>query len=208
MNVRKEITSTTLFGIILIIIFALLLGIILGQFVKPLPEIFIKTETITKTETIEKIVREITTIPIPFIITTKTTIVTTLNPTSTIIISNQPTITTIATLSIRTQTLFKENNVYIPSWNYLHSGPYYLKAGQTITVKWDADGTVLVYILNDNDWANRFLEGTPTSYRAYNSGISGTLSYTLKYDEPIYIQIIPFAWASAKLYVLEGTLSW
>jgi hypothetical protein len=67
---------------------------------------------------------------------------------------------------------------------------------------------VLVYILNDNDWANRFLDGSPISYRAYNSGISGTLSYTLKYDEPIHIQVIPFAWASVKLYVLEGALSW
>jgi hypothetical protein len=105
------------------------------------------------------------------------------------------------------QTLFEGNNLYISTWGYRYSGPYYLKAGQTITVKWDADTTVNVYIMNDRDWANRFL-GAPISERAFKYGTSGEVSYTLKYDEPIYVQVMSPVWASAKLYAWKETVSW
>jgi len=61
MNVRKGISFITVFGIIVAIICALLIGFSLGQFAKPTEEL-VKTETAIKTitikETIEKTLKE------------------------------------------------------------------------------------------------------------------------------------------------------
>ena len=103
--------------------------------------------------------------------------------------------------------LFEGRNLYISTFSYRYSGPYHLKAGQTITVTWDADSVVNVYIMNEVDWCKRFF-GAPTSWRAFGTGRSGTISYTLRYDEPIYIQVMSPAWAAAKLYTWKELLSW
>ena len=96
----------------------------------------------------------------------------------------------------KSKVLFEGKNLYIPFMGYRYSGPYYLKAGQTITVSWDADTIVNVYIMNDVDWGKRFF-GAPTSWRASRSDERGYVSYTLRYDEPIYVQVMTPTWVSA-----------
>jgi hypothetical protein len=61
--------------------------------------------------------------------------------------------------------------------------------------------------MNEVDWNNRF-SGAPISFRATKTGTSGELSYTLKYDEPIYVQVMSPVWSSAKLYTWKEVLSW
>lgn len=107
----------------------------------------------------------------------------------------------------RENILFEGKNLIISEFGYRYSGPYDFKAGQTITVTWDADSVVNVYIMNDVDWSKRFF-GAPTSWRAFRSGTSGSLSYTLRYDEPIYIQVMSPTWSSAKLYTWKETRTW
>lgn len=107
----------------------------------------------------------------------------------------------------KTQTLFEGHNLYISTFGYRYSGPYYLEADQTITVTWDADSIVNVYIMNEVDWGKRFF-GAPTSFRAFKSSTSGSLSYTLRYDEPVYVQVMTPTLSSAKLYAWKETISW
>ena len=107
----------------------------------------------------------------------------------------------------KSKVLFEGRNLYIPFMGYRYSGPYYLKAGQTITESWDADTIVNVYIMNDVDWGKRFF-GAPTSWRSSRSGERGSVSYTLRYDEPIYVQVMTPTWVSAKLYVWKEELTW
>jgi hypothetical protein len=57
MNVRKGISFIIVFGIIVAIICALLIGFSLGQFAKPTEEL-VKTETATKTITIKEIIEK------------------------------------------------------------------------------------------------------------------------------------------------------
>jgi len=108
---------------------------------------------------------------------------------------------------MRSRTLFEGRNLYIPLLGYRYSGPYYLRAGETITVTWEADSPVNVYIMNEVDWGKRFL-GAPTSFRAFSWGTSGSVSYTLRYDEPIYVQVMSPTWSAAKLYFWREEVSW
>jgi len=120
---------------------------------------------------------------------------------------NTYSIKTIGKYVYRTKVLSKASNIYIPYFGYIKNGPYSLKAGQTITVEWESDVLLNVYILNDADWYRRAL-GAPTTYRAFKYGTRGKLSYTLTHDEQIYIQAMSPTWGIVKVYNWKVTLSW
>jgi len=61
--------------------------------------------------------------------------------------------------------------------------------------------------MNDVDWKNR-LFGTPTRWRAFKAGSSGTLEFHIQHDEPIYIEVLCPTWCSAKLYRWEERVEW
>ncbi|MFH8120345.1 MAG: hypothetical protein QXS37_06090 [Candidatus Aenigmatarchaeota archaeon] len=113
----------------------------------------------------------------------------------------------VTTTVTRSKVLFEGKNLYISSWGYRYSGPYYLLAGQTITIIWDSDSIVNVYIMNEVDWNKRFFSA-PVSWRESETGTRGQVSYSPRYDETIYIQVMSPVWSSVKLYVWQEYLSW
>jgi uncharacterized integral membrane protein len=107
----------------------------------------------------------------------------------------------------RSQVLFSGRDLIIPVWGYRYSGPYRIDVGKTLKIFWEADTSVNVYVMNDVDWQNRFF-GAPTRWRVFEFGRSGTLEFSIQYDEPIYIQVLCPTWCSAKLYRWEEKVEW
>ena len=86
-------------------------------------------------------------------------------------------------------------------------GPYRIDVGKTLKISWEADTSVNVYVMNDVDWKNR-LFGTPTRWRTFKAGSSGTLEFHIQHDEPIYIEVLCPTSCSAKLYRWEERVEW
>ncbi len=107
----------------------------------------------------------------------------------------------------RTQVMFSGRELLISTLGYRYIGPYWIDVGKTLKISWEADTLVNVYVLNDVDWRNRF-GGVPTRWRASEVGMSGSIEFYVKYNEPIYIQVLCPTLCSAKLYRWEAKVEW
>jgi membrane protease YdiL (CAAX protease family)/ribosomal protein L37E len=107
----------------------------------------------------------------------------------------------------RTALLSSGSDLAIPAFGLRYGGPYSVQGGRVLTVSWSASTVVNVYVMNQADWANRFV-GAPTTFRAFSFGTSGTLSYNVTAPETLYVQVMSPVWASAKLYSWEVKLTW
>jgi len=103
--------------------------------------------------------------------------------------------------------LYSGENLDIPNLGCRYSGPYYIESGKYLTVKWEADQLVNVYILNDVDWRLR-LGIALTSWRTSQRGQSGQLWYPIEHSDNYYIIVMTPTLGPARLYKWIEKLCW
>ena len=96
-------------------------------------------------------------------------------------------------------------NYLLEGWPTFHEWPYH--GAGTITISWECDGKVNVYILTQTQYDYFEFWGYTNRYEAFDSGHSGTVTHIARYVDTYYLVIKnPSLFERVKVYSAVATV--
>jgi hypothetical protein len=84
-----------------------------------------------------------------------------------------------------------------------------IASGKKVVISWNADGSLYIFVLTENQFQQFKLWGTTTWYTAFDYGNSGTLTKTVENTDVYYLAISnPWIFTTIKVYSAQAKLTW